>query len=184
MVIYIHGFGSSGEGSKAVIMRPFFQREGFIAPSLPVNPELAIKTLCELIQTIQRFDTITLVGSSLGGYYALYLANRYGIKCVLINPSIYPYKTLQQALGQGVNFYDNTTYEWNENHLELLKKFEITAYDSRKLLLLLQKGDELLDYREALEKLQGVQAIVEEGGSHSFDGVERHIDTLREFITL
>ncbi len=183
MIIYIHGFGSSGEGSKAVLLRPYFKEEGFIAPSLPTNPELAIKTLCELIETIQQFEKITLIGSSLGGYYALYLCARYGLKGVLINPAIYPYNTLQRALGTATNFYDNTQYEWNEHHLELLKKYEFKSFDAKKILLLLQKDDELLDYGEALQKLQGVHSIVEEGGSHSFDGIERHIDTIKKFIS-
>lgn len=182
MIIYIHGFGSSGEGSKAVLLRPYFKEEGFIAPSLPTNPELAIRTLCELIETIQRFDKITLIGSSLGGYYTLYLSARYGLQGVLINPAIYPYTTLQRDLGSATNFYDNSQYEWNEHHLELLKKYESTNYIPEKFLLLLQQGDEVLDYREALQKLQDVKTIVEEGGSHSFEGIERYIDTIKVFF--
>jgi len=104
----MHDFGGSGEGSKAKAFREYFKskQEGFIAPSLSYVPELAIKTLEELIESYK--EDITLIGSSLGGFYAIYLSQKYSLKAVLLNPSINPYKTLKNLVGDAPNFYD----EW------------------------------------------------------------------------
>ena len=86
MTIYIHGFSGSGEGAKAKLFREYFKdkKEGFIAPSLSYIPELVIKTLEELIESYN--SDVTLIGSSLGGYYAIYLSQKYSLKTVLLNP--------------------------------------------------------------------------------------------------
>ncbi len=180
MIIYIHGFGSNGFGGKADAFRSCFKhnKEAFIAPSLSYVPNLAMQTLEELIES---YDNVKLIGSSLGGFYALYLAQKYGLKAVLINPSIYPYVTLKKALGKAPNFYDDSYFSWQESHLEMLKKYEITSANQKNIMLLLQKGDETLNYKEAEEKLPNAKQIVEEGGSHSFDGIERYFDEVREF---
>ena len=184
MIIYIHGFGGSGQGNKAKVLKGLLSvYDGVIAPSLPSNPALAIQTLCEIIECFKKVDNVHLVGSSLGGYYALHLADKYKLPCVLINPATKPYETLSRALGFAPNFYDGSTYEWKQEHLDLLRELEPNNYDHSKLLVFLQKGDELLDYRDALAKLDGSKFVVEGGGSHSFDGIEQHIGTIMEFFT-
>ena len=181
MIIYIHGFGSHGLGSKAIAFRNYFKgkEEAFIAPSLSYIPDLAIQTLEELIES---YDDVQLIGSSLGGYYTLYLAQEYGLKAVLINPSIYPYITLKKVLGEAPSFYDESHFAWMESHLEMLKKYETDLVPQKDVMFLLQKGDETLDYREAEAKLPHAKQIVEEGGSHSFDGIERYFDEVDEFL--
>jgi len=183
MIIYIHGFGGSGEGSKAKAFRDYFQciGEEFIAPSLSCVPELAVGTLQELIRSYRK--EVYLIGSSLGGYYASYLSHMGEVeRVVLINPATKPYETLRRALGRAPNFYDGTTFEWNEDHLKILKRLQTHRVDLEKFKVLLQKGDELLDYKDALTKYEGAQVIVEEGGSHSFEGIERHFDAIRTFF--
>lgn len=185
MIIYIHGFGGSGEGSKAKILRQLFRSDGFIAPSLPTNPELAIATLSELIEIFRRIETVMLIGSSLGGFYALHLASKYNLKAVLINPAVRSYETLSRALGVsgGENFYDGSRYEWNESHLQTLKSLISTKGNVDNILLLLQKGDELLDYSDAATQLEGCEQIIEEGGDHSFQGIERHVEIIKQFLS-
>ncbi|AHJ11363.1 YqiA/YcfP family alpha/beta fold hydrolase [Sulfurospirillum multivorans] len=182
MILYIHGFGSSGEASKAKLLRAYCHEKGiaFIAPSLPTIPDLAIKTLSELIESYQ--EPVYLMGSSLGGYYALYLSDKYNLKAVLINPAVNASETLERAIGHGVNYYDNSTYEWNASHLEMLESYEIEEPNLENLLLLLQKGDEVLDYEEALDFLEGAKMVVEEGGNHSFEGLDRHFETIQRFF--
>ena len=181
MIIYIHGFGSHGLGSKANAFRSYFKSNGedFIAPSLSTIPDLAIQTLEELIES---YDDVKLIGSSLGGFYALYLAQKYGHEAVLINPSIYPYITLRKVLGEAPSFYDESHFEWRQSHLEMLKKYETDSVIQEDIMLLLQKGDETLDYREAEAKLPNAKQIIEEGGSHSFDGVERYFVEVDDFL--
>jgi hypothetical protein len=184
MILYIHGFGSHGEGSKAKILRKFFQQNGtkFFAPSLSYIPDLAVGTLQEFLDTCH--EDVSLIGSSLGGYYAMYLSEHPKVKnVVLINPSVYPYITLQKVLGNAPSFYDTSSFTWLPSHLTMLKAFKQKSIDISKFLLLTQMGDELLDYKEAVRKLQGATVVVEEGGNHGFVGIERHFETLKEFLS-
>ncbi len=185
MIIYIHGFGGSGEGQKARLLRQALKKEGIIAPSLPTHPTLAVQTLRELIERFRQMGPVGLIGSSLGGFYALHLSQSFeSVRVVVINPSINPDVTLRRAIGPtgGINFYDGSRYEWNEAHIEALKALRPTVYRSENLLLLTQLGDELLDANEAIEALKGCEQVIEEGGDHSFSGLERHIDRIRGFL--
>ena len=182
ITIYIHGFGGSGNGVKATFFRNYFKSKqiDFFAPSLSYVPDLAINTLEEFIQNYH--GKINLIGSSLGGYYSIYLATKYKLKAVLINPSIYPYKTLTQVLGYAHNFYDESKFEWNHKHINMLTKYEVSSLNEKNFLLLVQTGDELLDYREALKKLPNAHLILEDGGNHSFENIENHFDAIVNFF--
>ncbi|MEA3372800.1 MAG: YqiA/YcfP family alpha/beta fold hydrolase [Campylobacterota bacterium] len=188
MVIYIHGFGGSGEGVKASLFKTALFKEPVLAPSLSYVPGLAMTTLSELIETLQissdpAINNIRLIGSSLGGYYALYLSQMYNLKAVLLNPAVYPFHSLERLLGMAPNFYDQSHFEWNQAHLEMLKKYEVERLVSpENIFLLLQQGDEVLDYREAHRKLKGVRSIVQEGGSHSFETIDQLIPEIGSFL--
>lgn len=189
MIIYIHGFGSHGYGSKAKIFREYFTSigEDFIAPSLSYVPELAMQTLEELIKSYH--GDVYLIGSSLGGFYATYLSQLPQVKkVVLINPATKPMETLSRALGDAPNFYDESSYSWKLEHLEMLKKYDYYlphgSWELQKFLVFLQKGDELLDYKDAQKKYDGAEVIIEEGGSHSFDGIERYLEDIRRFFAV
>ena len=185
MIIYIHGFGGSGEGSKAKAFRDYFHSIGetFLAPSLSFVPELAIKTLEELIDSYK--GEVYLIGSSLGGYYASYLAqHRYVKKVVLLNPSVNPTMTLARAIGDAPNFYDNSSFTWETKHLDMLKSYEVHGLEMDKFMLFVQKGDELLDYKEAVEKYDGCNMLVEAGGSHGFNEIDKHFESIRMFFSV
>lgn len=181
MVLYIHGFGSNASGKKAKQFREFFKEEGekFIAPSLSHIPDLAIATLEDIIENCE--GEIKLIGSSLGGFYALYLSQKYKLKAILINPAVQADSTLQRAIGHGVSYYDNSTYEWNASHMESLKKYKIADADQNNIMLLLQKGDEVLDYKDAEKLLSDATVFVEEGGTHNFENIERYFRNIAEF---
>ena len=182
MILYIHGFASSGMGAKARIVRDYFKTE-VIAPSLSFVPDLTIDTLKQLIERTLPHEPVHLMGSSLGGFYAIHLAEHYDLKAVLINPSIHPYQTLSNYTGMVNNFYDLTTFEWNHRHIETLKQLKVeTIQKPQRFLVMLQTGDETLDYRIAKEKLKGADMIIEEGGSHAFDGFENHLERIQHFI--
>jgi predicted esterase YcpF (UPF0227 family) len=185
MILYIHGFGSSGQGGKSTLFRDYCKVENlpYIAPSLSYVPELAISTLEELIES---YDEVILIGSSLGGYYAMYLAEKYGLKSVLINPAMKSAKTLRRAIskqGLAYNYYDGSSFEWNEAHIGMLEKYEV-AKPKAEYLLMLQKGDDVLDYQEAIDKLPHAKLILEEGGTHSFEGIERYFSKIKDFFNL
>ena len=183
MIIYIHGFGGSGEGSKAKILRELLKEQGFIAPSLSYVPQLAINTLKELISTFSKYEKVYLIGSSLGGYYATYLADHFNIPAVLLNPSVNPRITLRKCTQDAPNFFDNSSFKWAENHVEMLKEYEITSIKSKLYMLMAQKGDELLDYKEAENKFKNSKQLIQDGGNHGFEGIEDMVKDIIKFFT-
>ena len=182
MIIYIHGFAGSGMSSKAKVLREELTGCDFIAPSLSTIPSLAIETLKELISSFMKQDKVYLIGSSLGGYYAIYLAEYFNIPAVLINPAVNPQGTLNQYLGQNNNLYDNSYYEWNVKHMDMLQAYEVKNITSELYLLLLQKGDELLNYKEAIHKYKNTSSIVIDGGSHRFEYIEKYTEEIKQFL--
>ena len=179
-ILYIHGFGSSSFGKKSEIVKEYFGKENVIAPSLSYIPNLAVDTLEQLITVFP--DIRGVIGSSLGGYYGIYLTNKFKIKSVLINPTIKPYEVLQQAIPQGISYFDNSRYDFKQEYLDYLKNIEVLQPDISQSLVLLQKGDEVLDYREALTVFQNGNLILEEGGNHSFENFETKLDKIKGFL--
>ncbi|GGD47288.1 esterase YqiA [Malaciobacter pacificus] len=182
MILYIHGFGSSGHGGKATLFKEYFEDE-VITPSLSYVPNLAIDTLEQIIEMLlEKGENVGLVGSSLGGYYSIYLANKYNLKAVLINPAIYPYKTLDK-IGMATNYYDGSSFEVTRNHIESLKSYEVENIKSQEnFLTLLQTEDEVLDYTQAEEKLSESELVIEEGGNHSFENIESYFRKIGSFL--
>lgn len=178
--IYIHGFGGSGLGVKASLFREHF-RDTIICPSFSYVPALAIDTLKQLIEQMIDHATVTLIGSSLGGYYAIYLAEHYGIKAVLINPSIQPYETLEKVLGSAYNYHDGSHFEWLGQHTRALREYEIDEITPQQYLVLLQTNDELLDYSVAQRKFEEATVIVDEGGNHSYENIESKFELIESF---
>ena len=182
MIIYIHGFASSGLGDKAALFKEYFDEE-LISPSLSYVPSLAIDTLEQLIESYLSLEQeVYLVGSSLGGYYAMYLANKYDLKAVLINPAVHAYDTLDK-IGTATNYYDYSSFEVIKEHLTYLKSIEVKEINEQSnFMVLIQEDDEVLDFNDAVEKLPEAELIVEQGGSHSFDEVERYFRKITLFF--
>ena len=185
MIIYIHGFGGSGKGSKASLFREYYNKKGvkYLAPSLSYVPQLAISTLEEIITTCNHKD-IKLIGSSLGGFYAIYLANKYNLKAVLINPSTKPNNTLKRILDEGraLNFFDLSYFDFNLNHLYMLKNYVVTKPKEELFLLMLQKDDDVIDYTIAKEEFKNSKQIITTGGGHQFKGIEEYLDDIDMFL--
>ncbi len=182
LTLYIHGFGSCALSHKASLFKDYYTGKGlkFLAPTLSYNPKFAIETLCDIVELFDR--KVNLIGSSLGGYYAIYLANRYKLKAALINPSVYPYETLSKYIPKALNYCDLSSFEWNQTHLNLLKNYEVHNPLPQYFMVLLQKGDKDLDYSQAARKFSRAKLIIEEGGSHSFEGIEHYFGDIEEFF--
>lgn len=191
MLIYIHGFNSSPESFKANLLRKFVTSmdldDTFLVPELSSIPSIAIQQLENLVQQSMlnaeaTNSSVCLIGSSLGGYYATWLAEKYGCRAVLVNPAVRPYELFEDFLGVNRNLHTGEEYELTTDHLQqlvALKVSEITNPD--RYLLMLQTGDEILDYKMAIEKYAAVPSIVEEGGGHEFMGFDRHLETVLAF---
>jgi predicted esterase YcpF (UPF0227 family) len=184
-LIYLHGFNSSPQTIKgrqlAAWLGPLAGQIAFDLPALPHRPALAI-ALVERLLAQHAGNDITLLGSSLGGYYATFLAEKHGLKAVLINPAILPDRDLEQFLGPQRNLYTDEPYELTRKHLEemsALRVARITRPD--RYYLLVQTGDEVLDYREAVRYYAGAKQRVIEGGDHGFQDFEREIPEILYF---
>ena len=181
MILYIHGFASSGLGAKARIVREYFKERAF-APSLPYIPELAVDTLRQIVERTLVHEPVHLIGSSLGGFYATVLAEAYGLKAVLVNPSTQPWVTLGNHTGMVTHFHDLSHFEWTPQHVATLRSLDPETIHPERYLLMLQTGDDLLDYRIALKRYEGAKTILEEGGSHAFEGFERDLENIEDFF--
>ena len=182
MFLYIHGFASNAKSKKVMLLKKRFNS----VKSLDLSPEpfKAIRQLEDFITKQKRPRSITLVGSSLGGYYAMYLSAKYSLKAILINPSIYPYKTLEKYKNKKVKYYaKDEMFYFKESYLEQLKQLKTKMVDNSKILLLLQTGDEVLEYKEALDYLPNAKYYIESGGSHQFDNFENYFEIINSFYT-
>lgn len=141
-------------------------------PCLAFEPKDAInqaKASIEALQEMDGIDTVFLIGSSLGGYYATYLSQTLGLKAALVNPAVKPYELFGDYLGPNKHYYDGKTYMLEMKHIDQLKALEIDVIESEdNLFLLLQTGDETLDYQLATAKYVNSPSWIESGGNHSF----------------
>lgn len=177
-ILYLHGFSSCGEGNKTLVLKTHFGVDSIFSPDLPPSPIDAICTAEKILKSLE-FDLI--IGSSLGGFYATYLAEKYSMKALLLNPSTQPWETLAPYVGWQKRFCDEEIFEFKFIYLEQLKKLE-AAPKKGKYLLLLQSGDEVLDYTKAQSLYNKHRVIVEYGGNHRFENIDDYLSMIENFI--
>ncbi len=192
-LLYIHGFNSSPLSIKAEQTRYYlaknFPQIDFICPQLLTTPAQAIEQLEQIISSDDRDCQWFLIGSSLGGYFASYLAAKYDFLAVLVNPAIAPYELLQDYIGQQINPYTKEIYQVTAEHMQQLMSLECAAptIDDKQrnnYLVMVQTGDEVLNYQQAVEKYQHCRLIVQEGGDHSFINFVQLLPTICDFFQL
>lgn len=153
-----------------------------LCPQIPAIPEEARLFLEQLVEQTLTNHSVSFAGSSLGGYYATYLAEKYSGTAVLINPSVKPYETLAAYLGKNKLYHSDEYWQFDESHIQQLQAMNVNKLtDAERYLVLLQTGDETLDYRQAELKFKNSQCIIEQGGDHSFTGFERYIPRIMRF---
>lgn len=185
-LIYLHGFNSSPQSYKSKALHAYMDEKGMldclISPAIPAVPDDAMKLLVDLYESNREFGEVAIAGSSLGGFYATCLAERFGCKAVLINPAVRPHLLLAKYLGENINYYTSEHWMLDESHIEQLRLLDVeNRSQPERYLLMLQKGDETLDYRQALAKYSDCATVLEEGGNHSFENFEQHIKQLLQF---
>ena len=189
-ILYIHGFNSSPFSLKAEQTRQYLAKNfadiDFVCPQLATTPANAIIQLEGIIE--KEPNTVwSFIGSSLGGYFASYLAEKYHCLAVLINPAIRPYALLHDYMGEQVNPYTKEVYQVTEDYIQQLKSLEQTAptidcQQKNNYLVMVQTGDEVLNYQQAVEKYQHCQLIVQAGGDHSFIHFDKCLPALCDFL--
>ena len=161
-------------------MRRFMEERGlgaqFACPALPPLAREAIKAVAPHLE-----GKPCLVGSSLGGFYATYLAEKHGLKAVLINPAIDPHVGLRAYVGTQKNLHTGEPYELTEAHLRGWQELHVPRVTPGRYLLIVETGDEVLDYRRAVERYAGAEQVVVSGGDHSLRSFPQHLARILEF---
>jgi uncharacterized protein len=187
VLIYLHGFNSSPASRKAQVLARAMADRGlrheYVCPPLTHWPEHAIGAIEAEMARIPR-RSITLVGSSLGGFYATWLAEKHDVRAVLINPAVRPQRDLRAFLGIQQNLYTGERYELTEAHLAQWEDLFVPEITPERYLLLVETGDEQLDYREAVVRYAGARQIVVQGGDHTLQSFPEHMPLILEFAGL
>ena len=182
MLIYLHGFRSSPRSAKASLlaerMRTLGRAADFVCPQLPPSPFGAL----ELVKKLAPQPRDTLVGSSLGGFYATWLAEKTGARCVLLNPAVDPADGLQRYVGVQKMFHSDEPFEFKDEHVAELRALTVGAITfPARYFLIAAKGDELLDWRDMVAHYPGARHKVLEGSDHGLADFPDYLDEVLEF---
>ncbi|MBK5007628.1 esterase [Pseudomonas sp. S60] len=182
-ILYIHGFNSSPLSTKARQLEAVMQQIGLAEqlrlPALHHHPRNAIT---QLEAAIAELGAPLLVGSSLGGYYATHLAERHGLKALLINPAVNPHTLFDGYLGTQHNHHTGEAWELTHDHVQALATLEVPPpADASRYQVWLQTGDETLDYRHAERYYRACALRIQAGGDHSFQGFAERLPALLAF---
>jgi len=184
MIVYLHGFNSTPHSTKARTLQRHLEQQGradrFLCPALPHRPAAAMRLVEGVLAGCDR-DAVTLVGSSLGGFYATWLAERWSVRAVLLNPAVHPQRDLGAYLGPQRNLYSGEAYELTTGHLDELDALWCARVQPARYLLIAETGDEVLDYREAVLRFRGARQIVVPGGDHTLQCFAAQIPAILAF---
>lgn len=185
MILYLHGFRSSPQSKKAQLIRQAMVARGladdFLCPQLPASPRAAAR-LIEAAARLEDAGRLTLIGSSLGGYYATWLAERIGCRAVLLNPAITPYEDLRHHLGTQPVFFSAQTIEvWPEYMDELRALDTPVVTRPERYFLLAATGDEVIDWRLMAAKYAGCRQRIIDGSDHQIGDFADYLDEVLAF---
>lgn len=187
-ILYIHGFNSSPQSTKALQTQQYFKEywpnvEVFV-PDVAVSPNQAIALLTDIILSNQSNDWC-LMGSSLGGFFATHLAEKFKLPAVLINPAIKPDELLAEYIGEQINPYSGKVLTVTAAHMYELKQLRVhEIVEKSRYYLLTQTGDEILDYRQGVALFAGCQQFIHQGGDHSFVNYQQMLPNIVKFFQI
>jgi predicted esterase YcpF (UPF0227 family) len=189
-IVYLHGFRSSPASVKAAAVTAAVAAIGAAArprlhvPALEFAPLHAVAAVDAWVRgnVADPAASLTFVGSSLGGFYATHLAERTGARAVLINPATRPYDDLAAYVGPQVNLYSAATFVVTAAHFDELRALAVPRITRpSRYFLLVQSGDEVLDWREAVAFYGGASQYVESGGDHAFQNFAAQLPAILRF---
>lgn len=179
-LIYIHGFLSSPLSYKAQQTRQWLAANypdiHFYCPQLPPYP-LETQHILEHLLASLLPEPVYLMGSSLGGFWATWLAEKYNLRAVLINPAVQPQAFIPAYLEVDLkSYHTDDSYRLQAHHIDEIVAADVPVTRLANYWLLAQTGDETLDYRQAVQKYAGCKQTIEAGGDHAFQGFERFFE--------
>ena len=176
-LLYLHGFRSSPQSNKARIMADYVSAKHpkvrWWCPQLPPSPRDAASLIVEGIASWPR-QSMSVMGSSLGGYYASWVAQLARCKSVLINPAVNPARDLEKYIGEQASWHDpEEKFFFRPEYID-----ELRLLDTRSMtpaapeMVLIAQGDEVLDWTEMSERYPHALQLVQEGGDHALSNFE------------
>ncbi|KUJ72070.1 YqiA/YcfP family alpha/beta fold hydrolase [Thiomicrospira sp. WB1] len=191
MILYLHGFLSSGESAKGRWFDARVTRclsEAFARPTWPQSaPEKSARYLCRVLESAQASSEPirAIMGSSLGGYWARWLGARYGLPSIWINPALALDAVFEPYYGEYIHPHTGETIRINTDYLRSLKQYEVSPSEVAPSLILLDGGDEVIDSaqtRVVYEPFEQVSIAWFDGGSHAFEHCEQAWPAVRAFL--
>ena len=185
MILYLHGFRSSPKSMKARVVGVRMLEKGLDAdlrcPQLPASPKAAMDLALSLVAGVPAQD-LSIIGSSLGGYYATWLAERLGCRAVLLNPAVDPLKSLDGQAIVTTQFHSDEPFEFKTEYFDELRAFKVDRITRpERYFLLASSGDEVLDYRAMVAHYQGAKQHVIDGSDHAISEFEQYVDEVLAF---
>lgn len=185
-ILYLHGFLSSPQSKKAQQTLAYCQTLG-IADNLVIPTMLdgPAETMAQLLQVVSEMPLkqCGIMGSSLGGYYATWLAEEFDLPAVLINPAVRPFELWEDHLGEHRNYYCDHTHVVTPEHIDELRQINRTPLvHPENFMVMLQTGDEVLDYRDAAEKFRESTLLIHENGDHSYQNFDKELPAIIDFL--
>jgi uncharacterized protein len=185
-MLYIHGFLSSPLSFKAQQTAQWLADQHpevtVYCPQLTPYPAQTQQQLALLVESLLP-KPLYIMGSSLGGFWATWLAEKYNLPAVLINPAVKPQEFMPGYLEVDLkSYHTDDSYRLRAQHIDEIIAVDVPVTRLSNYWLLVQKGDETLDYRRAVQKYAGCKQTIEDGGDHSFQGFERFFDDCMTFF--
>lgn len=177
-ILYIHGFASTGKGSKVSYLKTLYAGDpsvNIISPDLPVDPDEALDYLCDIVTGIPDDEAIVTLGTSMGGLYALYINVECGVPAIVMNPLIDP-KDSVRFIGENTNLNTGEKFMFLERHVQILHTIARRVYISplKNTFFYLCSDDKILDYQKVLNILPliGSGSFRVVTGGHRFENFE------------
>lgn len=185
MILYLHGFRSSPKSMKARVISERMDELGLsdqlACPQLPASPKLAMELALSLIEGVPAHE-LSIVGSSLGGYYATWLAERIGCRAVLLNPAIVPLQDLDKHVGVTTQFHSDEPFEFKREYIDELRALAVDPITRpERYFLIAATGDEVLDYRDMVKHYAGARQHVIDGSDHGIAEFPEYLDAVLAF---
>jgi predicted esterase YcpF (UPF0227 family) len=185
MILYLHGFRSSPRSFKARVvhqkMTAVGRSEELVCPQLPASPKAAIELALLLVERYPA-NQLAIIGSSLGGFYATWLAERLGCRAALLNPAVNPLKDLDQHVGVSTAWHSDERFEFRREYIDELAALRVPRITRpERYFLVAATGDEVLDYRDMVAHYAGARQHVIEGSDHAIAEFPQYVDDVLAF---
>lgn len=189
-LLYLHGFRSSPGSAKAKKMAALIARDyarvNWWCPQLPPSPRQAMQEIMDKLKAWPSGDSMAVVGSSLGGFYATWVAEQMGCKAVLLNPAVEPSRDLGKYIGEQTSWHDpEETFFFRPEFVNELKALHAGPLrHPDHYFAVIAKGDEVLDWREMTARYKNAQIKLLEGGDHALSDFDDHLPAILQFLDL